>query len=311
MMKPDGGGRSPIVNFARLLCPIDFSDTSHHAIEHATVLARWYEATVLGLHVHNPVYAPIGTPGLPDDGGTVFASPATSHRLRGQLDAVLASAAASGIPVETAIEEGLPASQIISGVTRHRADLIVMGTHGASGFERLLLGSVTEKVVRKASCPVLTVPPRSHATSQLPFRRILCPIDFSASSARALHFALSIAQEAEADLHLLHVIEWPSDRQSPPLPGFNLPEYHVYRESEALAELDKLVPAPARDWCQPKMRVLPGRPYEQVLQVAATGSIDLIVIGVHGRSALDLMIFGSTTNQVIRGASCPVLTIRS
>ena len=138
-----------MVEFARLLCPIDFSDVSRHAVEHATVLARWYGATVIGLHVHNPIYAPVGTAGLPDDGGTVFASPATSHRLRGQLDAVLPSAAAGGIPIETAIEEGPPASQILSGVTRHRADLIVMGTHGASGFERLLLGSVTEKVIRR------------------------------------------------------------------------------------------------------------------------------------------------------------------
>ena len=97
----------------------------------------------------------------------------------------------------------------------------------------------------------------------------------------------------------------------PSLPGFNLPEYRVYRESEALAELDTLVPAAAREWCQPTMRVLHGRPYEQVLQAAATSSVDLIVVGVHGRTALDLMIFGSTTNQVIRGASCPVLTIRS
>ena len=170
---------------------------------------------------------------------------------------------------------------------------------------------MTEKVIRKASCPVLTVPPRAQATSQLPFRRILCPIDFSASSTRALQFALSIAQEAEADLHLLHVIEWPADRQPPRLPGFNLPEYRVYRESEALAELSKLVPAPAHDWCQPTMRVVDGRPYEQILQVAASSGVDLIVIGVHGRNALDLMIFGSTTNPVIRGATCPVLTIRS
>jgi len=300
-----------MVEFARLLCPIDFSDASRDAVEHATVVARWYEATVVGLHVHTPIYAPVGTAGLPNDGGTVFAPSATSPRLRLQLDEALGPLAAAGIPFEAAIEEGSPAAQILSGVARHRADLIVMGTHGASGFERLLLGSVTEKVIRKASCPVMTVPPRAHATSQLPFRRILCPIDFSASSTRALQFALSLAQESEADLHLVHAIEWPADRRSPPLPGFNLPEYRVYREREALTELDKLVPASARDWCQPALHVLHGRAYEQALQVAATDNIDLIVIGVHGRNALDVMIFGSTTNQVIRGASCPVLTIRS
>ena len=300
-----------MVEFARLLCPIDFSDASRHAVEHATVLARWCGATIIGLHVHNPIYPPVRPLGLPNDGGAVFAPAATSDRLRQQLDDALAAVGTGGIAVEAAIEEGSPASQILSGVTRHRADLIVMGTHGASGFERLLLGSVTEKVIRKASCPVMTVPPRAHATSQLPFRRILCPIDFSASSTRALQFALSLAQESDAELHLVHVIEWPADRQPPPLPAFNLPEYRVYREHDALAELDRLVPASARDWCRPAMRVVHGRAYEHVLQVAATDAIDLIVIGVHGRNALDVMIFGSTTNQVIRLATCPVLTIRS
>jgi nucleotide-binding universal stress UspA family protein len=300
-----------MAEFTRLLCPIDFSDASRHAVEHATVLARCYEATVIGLHVHNPAYAPVGTIGLPNKGGTVFAAPAASRRLHQELDSALASATAAGIPLETAIEEGAPASQILSGVTRHRADLVVMGTHGTSGLERLLLGSVTEKVIRKASCPVLTVPPRAHATSHLPFRRILCPLDFSASSKRALQFALAMARDARAELHLVHVVEWPPDSPPPPpFPAFNLPEYRVYRESEALAELDKLVPSWLRDR-QPVLDVVRGRAYEQVLHLAATDGTDVIVIGVHGRNALDVMIFGSTTNQVIRGATCPVLTIRS
>ena len=136
--------------FTRILCPIDFSDASQHALEHAVVVAQWYDAAIIGLHVSNPTYAPIGALDLPDDGGTMFASPATSSRLQLQMADALAAAKAAGVPVETCIEEGSPAGRILSGVADHRADLIVMGTHGASGFERLMLGSVTEKVVRKA-----------------------------------------------------------------------------------------------------------------------------------------------------------------
>jgi nucleotide-binding universal stress UspA family protein len=158
-----------MIPITRLLCPIDFSDASRHALEHAVVLAQWYDAAIIGVHVFNPAYAPVGAIDLPDDGGTVFANPAASRRLQGQMAEAVAPARATGVPVETCIEEGPPAQQILSGVARHRADLIVMGTHGATGFERLMLGSVTEKVVRKAGCPVLTVPPRAHATSHLPF----------------------------------------------------------------------------------------------------------------------------------------------
>jgi nucleotide-binding universal stress UspA family protein len=85
--------------------------------------------------------------------------------------------------------------------------LIVMGTHGTSGFQHLVLGSVTERVLRKAACPVLTVPPRAHATSRIPFSRLLCAIDFSESSLVALQFALSLAEESDARLTMLHVLE--------------------------------------------------------------------------------------------------------
>jgi nucleotide-binding universal stress UspA family protein len=89
-----------------------------------------------------------------------------------------------------------------------------------------------------------------------------------------------------------------------------VPEYRIYREREAAAELERLVPSSARDWCEASTHLIHGKPYEQVLAFAGDHAVDLIVIGVHGRNALDVAMFGSTTNQVIRGATCPVLTIR-
>ena len=85
---------------------------------------------------------------------------------------------------------GQPAPAILDCAVRLPADLIVMGTHGAGGFERFVLGSVAEKVLRRAACPVLTVPSRAHATSVLPFKRVVCAVDFSDSSLTALHYAL-------------------------------------------------------------------------------------------------------------------------
>ena len=119
--------------------------------------------------------------------------------------------------VDVLFETGQPAPQILDLATSLPADMIVMGTHGASGFEHLVLGSVTEKVLRKARCPVLTVPPRAHATSALPFKQLLCAMDFSESSLAALELALSFAEESGSALTLLHVIEWPWEEPPPPV----------------------------------------------------------------------------------------------
>ena len=100
---------------------------------------------------------------------------------------------------------------IVANARKWRADLIVMGTHGRSGFERWVLGSVTEKVLRKAPCPVLTVPPPAgelHPDGSVLFRRIVCPVDFSGASLAALAYAVKLAEESRAEITVLHVLEW-------------------------------------------------------------------------------------------------------
>ena len=146
------------------------------------------------------------------------------------------------------VNVGQPAREILDCAATLPADLIVMGTHGHSGFEHLLLGSVTEKVLRKATCPVLTVPPRAGDTS-LPFKHVLCAVDFSASSLKGLDFALSMAEEADAVITIVHVLEWPWEE--PPAPAFDtlpveqafsLAAYRRERESDAVRRLATLVP---------------------------------------------------------------------
>jgi nucleotide-binding universal stress UspA family protein len=198
-----------------------------------------------------------------------------------------------------------------------RADLIVIGTHGTSGFEHLLLGSVTEKVLRKATCPVLTVPPRAQVISRLPFERLLCAVDFSDSSITALQAGFSLGEESSAVLTILHVLEWPWGEPPPPrledLPpeqGAALAEYRRYCEKSAMTRLESLVPGSARASHPTVTRLRSGKPYVQILDVAAEERSDLIIIGVRGRRPLDVSLFGSTTNQVVRQARCPVLTLR-
>ena len=294
----------------RILCPVDLSDESRHAIEHAIVIARWYKARITALHVCNPLVIPATDVTLVGGVPPVL----TDQEIKDASDEVMACFASApgghdGVPLEVLVESGPPARQILARAKSLAPDLMVIGTHGHGGFQHLVLGSVAEKVLRQAACPVLTVPPRTRATSTLPFKRMLCPVDFSDSSRSALDVALSLAREGDADLTILHVMEWP-DALPPNRPIPTL-EFRDAAERDVRAMLEQLVPDTDRQRCHPTIRLGEGKAYREILEVATEGRADLIVMGVHGRNPLDLMLFGSTTNQVVRRATCPVLTLRT
>ena len=311
-----------MVTIRSILCPVDFSSHSRHALQHGAQLARWFQATLNVLYV----YAPPGQPppvvfgGLP---GPVSMEPlpaitVSPDRFHDEITAQLMTFAGGvdmrGVVTHVHARPGGPAGGILDEAVSTHSDLIVLGTHGHSGFDRLALGSVAEKVLRKARCAVLTVPPP--AAEPLPstldlFKRILCPVDFSAASVRALEYALALAKEADAELLLMHVIEGVADVrrwQQPVNPA--IAEYLRLSEQDALTRLGQLVPNDADAWCTPKQILMTGRPHEEILRVAREEEAHLIVMGVHGRNPIDLMFFGSTTNQVVRASLCPVLTLK-
>jgi nucleotide-binding universal stress UspA family protein len=192
----------------------------------------------------------------------------------------------------------------------------VLGTSGRSGLERLVLGSVAETVLRKATCPVVTVPARADGSADTGiFKRILCAIDFSHGSLRALDYAMALAQEVDARLTVLYVIEStpvvPSNARATVLANAStLREYQAAAREAGLARLEACIPDEVRSYCSVETRLATGNAGEEILHVAAESASDLIVIGIHGRSGADLWFFGSTANQVARGATCPVLTLR-
>ena len=298
---------------SRILCPIDFSDASAHAIEHAIALAGWHRARLTALHVYAPLFAPI--PGLPPPAERV--SEAELQRVRCDTANAFRAAADAGVEVDIVVEVGQPAAQILRLAQEHSAGLLVLGTHGASGFERLVLGSVAERVLRRAACPVVTVPPRAHAVSKLPYEQILCPVDFSDWSLVAVQHARAVAKDAKAVLTLLHVIQWPWEE--PPAPSIAdlspeqaraLAEYRRYCEASAMARLESLVADPDAATGPIALRVAHGKAHTEILRAAGESRADLIVIGVHARNRFDLGLLGSTTSQVVRAAQCPVMTLR-
>ena len=298
----------PSIN--RVLCPIDFSEGSTHALEQAAAVASWYNARLIAMYVYSPL---VPVPGFP----VGHVPEPELQRVRDEATAFVESVLTARIAVDVLVDVGQPVRSILGRVAGLPADLIVMGTHGASGFERLLLGSVTEKVLRKATCPVLTVAPRAHVTSRLPLARVLCAVDFSEWSIAAVELASSLAQRSGATLQLLHVVEWPWEEPPPPIFA-DLPreqaaalfEFRRYVATSATSRLESLVPAGTRDRCAVTTRISHGKPYVEILRVAADDNADLIVLGVHGRRSIDMAMFGSTTNQVVRRATCPVVTLR-
>ena len=299
-----------MLTIKRLLCPVDFSDQSRHALELAVRLAGWYKAEVTALHVVELIFPLVMLEEYPPPPPMTLAD--IGDEVRKELHRFVEPFARE-VAIAEEVDEGGIERRILERSASLSADLLVLGTHGRGGFERLALGSIAEKVLRRAACPVLTAPPRSGPAGAGPatFQTILCPIDFSRPSDRALTYALSLAQEAGGRIILLHVLEQFADEEPLANRHYNVPEYRRALEGDARQRLDSAVPPEARDWCQPETIVSAGKAYREVLRVAGDRHADLIVMGVQGRGAIDLTLFGSTTQHVVRAATCPVLTLRA
>jgi nucleotide-binding universal stress UspA family protein len=306
-----------MVEIRRILCPTDFSDFSRRALDHAVVIAKWYESTITLLHVCSAVPAAAYAPG----GGVVPSPVLTAEDRQALLEAMRQFAmgeVGGDVGIELDIAEDATAAGILAKAAQMRADLLVMGTHGRAGFERLVLGSVTEKVLRKATCPVLTVPRGVADAVPLPsvlFKRIICAVDFSDCSMHGLNYAMSIAQAAEAHLTVMHVIELapdvPPEGHENALAGpRTLGQYLAVAEEDGRARLSEAVPDGVRAYCAVDTVLATGKPYREILRVAGEQKADLLVIGIHGRGAIDRFLFGSTAQHLVRQASCPVLTLR-
>jgi nucleotide-binding universal stress UspA family protein len=286
-----------------ILCPIDFSEFSVRAYQHALSLAEHYRAKLVAQHVVELWRYPYAD----------YAASLGDYERFGQalreggserLQEFVKNHTHDKIQPELVVHEGIAPDSILSFAQAQKTDVIVMGTHGRRGFDRLMLGSVTDRVMRRAPCPVLAVGKPSHASMAADeerhhprhLSRILFCTDFSENSERALKHAISLTSEYDAELTLLHVLE------KVPRPA---------RAAETIAaateQLEKLIPAEERKTIKIATAVRIGKAYEQIIQFAQESQIDLAILGVRGGGGLDLAIFGSTTYRVMQLGPCPVL----
>lgn len=299
-----------MITVRHVLYPTDLSEASARAWDYAVDFARWYRARLSALHVIPPLPVALGS-----TGAVPPPPPPDEAAHREAVERFVGRRREGGEPpVQIAFARGDPATEIVRWARDEHVDLLVPGTHGRRGLVRWLLGSVTERLLRTAPCPVLAVPP--HAGTGPPpvpvlLKRIVCAIDFSDASLGAAELAFSLAQEAAARVVLLHVVE---ALPAPPPPlvavGPAVVGYLSDLAGDAREKLRRLVPEGALDWCEPEPRVTQGRAWREIVREAAEMEAGVVVMGVHGHGPLDRFFFGSTAHGVVRHASCPVLVVR-
>ncbi|MBZ5598104.1 MAG: universal stress protein [Acidobacteriia bacterium] len=281
-----------------ILFTTDFSSASEAALPYVQALVRWYGSKVIVVHSVEPEPPPT----LSMEPSPLDMNLSWQHA-QNKMNEFLRSNPLPGIVHETVLEQGELWDVLSDLIRRHDIDLLVLGTHGRQGLKKLVLGSAAEQIFRLAPCPVLTVGPKAVRPS-IQFenwKRILFATDFSAGSLKALPYALSMAEENNAQLMLLHTIPLVPVQQQDDV------------QEGARRRLEKLMPMDAADWCKPEYVVRFEFPADGILKVAQERQADLIVMGVRAAASprTSAHLPWATAYEVVCHAHCPVLTVRA
>jgi len=287
------------IQLRNILYATDFSHAAATAMPFAAELARHFGAKLFAVHAKTPEnYALPATEIWP-------AANAELEENTVELRRTLYNRFPS-VESEVLIAEGGVWGVVETVAEEKKADLIVVGTSGRRGIGKFILGSVAEEILRRAKCPVLTVGPHSPSDSprEAKFRKILYATDFGDSSPVAASYAVALAEEHQAHLTLLHVIEHPKAGE--------LVRPHEL-EAAASDRLRAFVAGEADLWCEPRAIVREGVPAEKILEVANEEQADLIVLGLRNVKGVVRATHLPTAvaHQVISHATCPVLTVRA
>ncbi len=294
-----------MLTIERVLFPTDFSDGSKRAFPQAAFLADWHDAelhilNVTGRHRHDYEEMKDNFP---------LSMEMLTEWLRRPSESVQGAnwPDLEALPIEQEqVESAAPAERIVEHAEEKNVDLVVMGTHGRRGVDRMLFGSVTEEVVRKVPAPVLTIRADADRSPDQAVRRILVPVDFSRASGLAVRHAKEVALTYGAEIDLLHVVEEP---------GYLSP-YGVEAQfpvEEVLERVENSLGEMAREEIGIEhviVEAIVGHPAQGILDYVETNDVDLIVQATHGRTGFDHVLLGSVTERVLRQSPIPVFAVK-
>lgn len=286
------------VTLSKILVTTDFSEVSDRALDYAIALARRYDARIYLAHIITPDPFQFAEPQL---------AQATYEKVRQAAEEgitdILISGRLRGVPHEVLLDEGNVWPTLEKLIVQHEIDLVVVGTHGRGKVQKILIGSVAEEIFRQADTAVLTVGPavKSETKKEIELNHILFATDFGPGAQKAAAYAFSLAQEHNASLTLLHVIESAAAYS----------EEAVARQREInVARMKKLMPDGSENWCKPEFRVTFGSAVEEILIAARESKADLIVMGAKPRRSLAGHVPLTIAYNVVTKATSPVLTVR-
>ena len=277
-----------MISIKRILCPTDLSQHSEGAVRYARALSRAYDAKLILLHCRDPF-------NVKEEPGALI------------LEQAGLSDSPARFVVATTEDVG---DEIMRQAQVESIDLIVMRSRRRP-HRAALLGSTAESVCRNAPCPVLVMhdDEREFVNDELrvAVKRVLVAYDFSDYAELALKYGVSIAQEHQAELHLVHVLP-PNSVNEPEIAWSSVKGESAYHN--AARRLQRAVPPEVHLWCSVKTAVAEGHPYREILNYAERNDIDLISVGAHGAGFGMRALFGSNVDRVLRQAPCPVLVAR-
>lgn len=298
--------------FRNILFPTDFSSHAHAALKYAAAFAREGHGRVVLLNVQD-AKVPANLMTLPE---RIFEDQNNNWllQLRAQAKELLVDPLLKGVEAEPVFVEGDPARQIAQGAIDHEIDLITVATRDRSRLARAFGGSIAEQIVAESPCPVLAIRPPQHdfvehrgGQTQIRMNRVLLATNFRPSSAAATQIAAGITSQLGAELHAVYVIGDYFEQISVMFPEGGLAALTRLRShvQERMAHLSRSGGPAAQT------HIVEGRPYQEIVRLAANIEADLIVLGtaVHGSLFGSNQVLGSEIERVIRNSPCPVLCV--
>ena len=319
----------------KIMCAIDFSDFTSEVLVYSIALCKKFHAKLFLVHIVADVNITLAHSNLVIDRELLQ----DEHNSEAQefLENLVKDVT---IEHEIVISVGDPADKISRLALQKNIDMVITATHGKSGIKRLLIGSVTEELIKTINCPLLVL-----CTQELEYipldnyemklKKILVGCDFSPDSKLAFDYGLSLAQEFQAELYLTHVIKPTEHIELKSSDYINvLPRDYVNWRSQDYFEIQQkvteknreehkklrdrlerqlhhMLPEECQSWCTPHTSLLNGEPYKELIEYAKDQGIDMIVLGIRGHTLWEKLMVGSTTDRIIRHAPCPVLAVRA
>ncbi len=318
----------------KIMCTIDFSDFTDESFGYSVALCKEFNAALFLVHIVTLEDNYLGN-GIMDfdhqEFQEIFIMNAKEHL--GEMVKKLT------IDHEIVVSVGSPSDEICRIAMEKEIDLVITATHGKSGIKKLLLGSITEKLIKSIKCPLLVLDTNNHDSTSLndyemKLQKIMVACDFSPDSKLAFDYGLSLAQEFQAEIYLSHVIkpteyiELKASDYINVVPA-NFAHWHntdYFEMQKKVTEENRkkikalrkrlerqlyyMLPEDCKNWCTPHTDVLTGEPYEELVKYAKEQKVDMIVLGIRGHTLWENLLVGSTTDRVIRHAPCPVLAVR-